>query len=142
MHKSQDKTVSAIIDKMMKKDLFSQWLGVERMDEGKGFCQLRMTVRGEMCNGFSIAHGGIAYSLADSALAFASNSHGKHAVSMETSVSHLKPLKAGDTIMAIAEEISCTNRTGVYLVRIEKENGELAALFKGVVFRKENSWDV
>jgi acyl-CoA thioesterase len=142
MHKSQDKTVSAIIDKMMDRDLFSQWLKVERTEEGKGFCRLQMTVREEMCNGFSIAHGGIAYSLADSALAFASNSHGKHAMSMETSISHLKPVMAGDTIVAIAEEVSCSKRIGVYLVRIEKENGELAALFKGVVFRKETGWDV
>ena len=68
---------TAIIDAMMKKDLFSQWLGIERVEERVGYCKLKMTVRPEMCNGFEIAHGGITYSLADSALAFASNSNGR-----------------------------------------------------------------
>lgn len=133
---------AAIIDAMMNKDAFSQWLGVERIDEGKGFCKLRMTIRAEMCNGFNIAHGGITYSLADSALAFASNSQGRHAVSVETSISHIIPLKTGDVIIATATEKSCSNKIGIYEVRVEKENGELAALFKGMVFRKETGWNV
>src|SRR3982074_15384 len=99
---------------MMEKDLFSQWLGVERMEEREGYCKLKMTVRAEMCNGFEIAHGGITYSFADSALAFASNSHGKQAVSIETSISHILPLRQGDTIIAIAEEKNCSNRIGIY----------------------------
>lgn len=130
-----------ITDRMMAADLFSQWLGVERLGEDKGYCQLRMTVRAEMCNGFSIAHGGITYSLADSALAFASNSHGRHAVSIETSISHIKPLKAGDVIIATAEEKSLGNRIGIYDVKVEREDGDLVALFKGTVFRKETEWD-
>jgi acyl-CoA thioesterase len=72
---------SEIIDGMMEKDYFSQWLAVERLEEGVGFCNLKMKIRKEMCNGFEIAHGGIAYSIADSALAFASNSHGVKALS-------------------------------------------------------------
>src|SRR5215213_6284087 len=103
-----------IVDHMINKDLFSQWLGIERLGEGAGYCKLTMTVRHEMCNGFGIAHGGITYSLADSALAFASNSHGRHAVSIETSISHLQPLKPGDVLIATAEEKSCSNRIGVY----------------------------
>ena len=66
-----------IVDTMYQNDAFSQWLGIEIIDVYEGFCQLKMTVRKEMLNGFQIAHGGIAYSLADSALAFASNSHGR-----------------------------------------------------------------
>lgn len=127
---------------MMEKDLFSQWLGVERVEERKGYCKLKMTVRPEMCNGFEIAHGGITYSFADSALAFASNSHGRQAVSIETSISHIQSLKSGDTIIAIAEEKNCSNRIGIYEVRIEKTNGELMALFKGTVFRKDSEWEV
>ena len=126
----------------MEKDLFSQWLGVERLEEGEGYCKLRMTVRDEMCNGFEITHGGITYSLADSALAFASNSHGRQAVSIETSISHIQPLKSGDIIIAIAEEKNCSNRIGIYEVRIEKANGELVALFKGTVFRRDKEWQV
>jgi acyl-CoA thioesterase len=134
--------ITAIVDAMMSKDYFSQWLGIERLEEKEGFCKLRMTVRPEMCNGFEIAHGGISYSLADSALAFASNSHGRQAVSIETSISHLKPLKAGDIIIATAEEKSRSSKIAIYDVRVEKENGELAALFKGTVFRKETEWNV
>jgi acyl-CoA thioesterase len=133
---------TAIIDAMMSKDYFSQWLGIERLEEKDGFCKLKLTIRSEMCNGFEIAHGGISYSLADSALAFASNSHGRQAVSVETSISHIKPLKAGDVIIATAEEKSCTNKIAIYEVRVEKENGELVALFKGTVFRKETEWNV
>lgn len=133
---------TAIVDAMMNKDYFSQWLGVERLEERDGFCKLKMTIRKEMCNGFEIAHGGISYSFADSALAFASNSHGRHAVSIETSISHIKPLKTGDVILAIAEEKSRSNKIAIYEVRVEKENGELVALFKGTVFRKETEWNV
>jgi acyl-CoA thioesterase len=140
---SDSKTrATAIIDAMMSKDYFSQWLGIERLEEKDGFCKLKMTIRPEMCNGFEIAHGGISYSLADSALAFASNSHGRQAVSVDTSISHIKPLKAGDVIIATAEEKSCTNKIAIYEVRVEKENGELVALFKGTVFRKETEWNV
>jgi acyl-CoA thioesterase len=133
---------TAIIDAMMQKDYFSQWLGIERLEERDGYCMLKMTIRPEMCNGFDIAHGGISYSLADSALAFASNSHGRQAVSVETSISHIKPLKAGDVVIAMAEEKSCTNKIAIYDVRIEKINGDLVALFKGTVFRKETEWNV
>lgn len=141
MSDSKSKT-SAIVDAMMSKDYFSQWLGIERLEEREGFCKLRMTVRKEMCNGFEIAHGGISYSFADSALAFASNSHGRHAVSIETAISHIKPLKTGDVIIATAEEKSRSNKIAIYDVRVEKESGELVALFKGTVFRKETEWNV
>ena len=125
-----------IIDRMMEKDYFSQWLGVERVSEGEGFCTLRMQIRKEMCNGFEIAHGGISFSFADSAFAFAANSRGRVAVSMESSVAHIKPLRTGDIILAIAEEKHVGKRTGHYDVRVQKENGDLMALFKGTVFIK------
>ncbi len=133
---------SRIVDRMMNRDFFSQWLGIERLEEGAGYCKLKMVVRYEMCNGFGIAHGGTTYSFADSALAFASNSHGRQAVSIETSISHIQPLKPGDVLIATAQEKSCSNRIGVYEVRVEKDSGELVALFKGTVFRKETEWDV
>jgi len=125
-----------IIDAMMDKDYFSQWLGVERLEEAEGFCKLRMTIRKEMLNGFEIAHGGITYSFADSALAFASNSGGRQSVSLETSISHIKPLKTGDIIVATAREKSANKRIAIFEVTVEKENGELVALFKGTVYIK------
>jgi acyl-CoA thioesterase len=132
-----------IVDAMMEKDHFSQWLGIVRLEEREGYCRLQMVVRPEMCNGFGIAHGGITYSLADSALAFASNSKGKHALSIETSISHIAPLQAEDGIVAIAEEKSFGNKVAIYEVRIEREeDGALVALFKGTVYRKSIEWEV
>jgi acyl-CoA thioesterase len=95
-----------------------------------------------MCNGFDIAHGGITYSFADSALAFASNSSGKHAISIETSISHIKALKAGEIIIATAVEKSLGKRIANYEVKVERENGELVAWFKGTVFRKDQEWEL
>src|SRR5688572_24259157 len=131
-----DKT-KKIVDKMIEKDLFSQWLGIERLEEREGYCALKMKIRPEMCNGFDIAHGGISFAFADSALAFASNSHGRHAVSIETSISHIRSIRAGETIIATAQEKNLSNNIGIYEVTVTKENGELVALFKGTVFRKE-----
>lgn len=130
-----------ITDRMMEKDLFSQWLGIERLGEAEGYCKLKMVIRAEMCNGFGIAHGGISYSFADSALAFASNSHGRQSVSIETSISHLQPLKPGDVLIATAQEKSRSNKIAVYEVRVEKDD-VLVALFKGTVYRKEKEWQV
>jgi acyl-CoA thioesterase len=98
-----------------------------------------MTIRKEMLNGFGIAHGGITFSLADSALAFASNSNGKQSVSINTSINHIEKLIEGDIITAIAEQEVLKNKFGFYTVEIKKEN-QVVALFKGTVFRSENDW--
>jgi len=134
-------TAKEVYAQMMAKDEFTAWLGAVCVQVTKGSCCLKMTVRKEMCNGFGIAHGGIAYSLADSALAFASNSHGQHAVSIETSISHLLPLQEGDEIIATATEKNLGRKLAVYEVTVEKE-GKLVALFKGTVYRKETLWMV
>jgi acyl-CoA thioesterase len=131
---------SHIIDAMMEKDHFSQWLGIVRLEEKEGYCKLQMLIRPEMCNGFGIAHGGITYSLADSALAFASNSRGRHALSIETSISHIKPLQAEDSVIATAREISLTHKVAIYEVSLTNEEGQLIALFKGTVYRKDQEW--
>lgn len=138
----QEKALAiAVVDKMMEGDAFSQWLGIERQEERPGYCRLQMRVRDEMLNGFYIAHGGISYALADSALAFASNGHGTKAVSIETSISHVKPVRSGDILIAEATEAHVSKRTGVYHVRVWRaEDGKLVALFKGTVFRTGESW--
>jgi len=129
-----------VVDRMMAGDAYSQWLGIERLEEGAGHCTLRMTVREEMLNGFAIAHGGISYALADSALAFASNGHGQKAVSVETSISHLRPVKSGDTLTATALEDHCSRKIGLYRVEIHNQAGQLVALFKGTVYRTGEAW--
>ena len=126
---------------MMANDTFSQWLGIKILNVEEGFAQIGMTISGDMLNGHGIAHGGISFSLADSAFAFASNSHGKKAVSIETSINHLKPVLEGDELIATAEKEHISKSLGQYLVRVHRSN-ELIALFKGVVFRKEEEWKV
>ncbi|MBL7887960.1 MAG: hotdog fold thioesterase [Bacteroidia bacterium] len=129
-----------IVGKMYDNDWFSQWLGIERLEVKQGKCVLRMTIRKEMLNGFAIAHGGITYSLADSALAFASNSHGRMSVSVETSISHTESLKEGDVITAIADEMSLSNKVGVYHITVTNQNNKVVALFKGTVYRTSKEW--
>jgi acyl-CoA thioesterase len=131
---------SSIISQMFNNDRFSQWLGIERLEERAGYCKLKMVIRAEMCNGFGLAHGGITYSFADSTLAFASNSRGRHALSIETSISHLKPLFAGDIITATSKEVSVSKKLAVYIVSVAKETGELVAIFKGTVYVKDKEW--
>lgn len=134
-------TPEKIVDRMYKQDAFSQWLGIERVAIGPGSCTLKMNIREEMTNGFGIAHGGIAYSLADSALAFASNAQGQHALSIETSISHTLPLRAGDALTATATEEQLSRRIGIYRVEVRRADGQLAALFKGTVYRKSQAWE-
>jgi len=133
--------MNKIIDQMYRHDPFSQWLGILRVDEGEGYCTLEMTIRPEMLNGHGIAHGAITYALADSAFAFASNSRGRKAVSIETSINHLKPLNVGDVITAVAEETSLGHKIAIYHIRVTKGE-ELVAHFKGVVYRKEDQWNL
>ena len=129
-----------IINKMFDQDAFSQWLGIEIIDMSEGFCQLKMTVRKEMLNGFQIAHGGIAYSLADSALAFASNSHGRKSLSVETSISHTVSIKEGDVLTVATKELSLSDKIGVYLITIINQSNEDVAYFKGTVYRTSKEW--
>lgn len=130
-----------IVEHMYDRDAFSQWLKIRRLEEKPGFCILEMDVRPEMVNGFGIAHGAITYALADSALAFASNSQGRKAVSIETSINHLKPVKTGDIIRAVAEETSLSNKIGVYHIQVTRGE-DLVALFKGMVYRKDEEWNI
>ena len=129
-----------IVDTMYQNDAFSQWLGIEVVEVKDGYCKLNMTVRKEMLNGFQIAHGGIAYSLADSALAFASNSHGRKSLSVETSISHTVSVKEGDSLIAVSNEISFSPKIGIYLISIKNQNEQEVALFKGTVYRTSKKW--
>jgi acyl-CoA thioesterase len=129
-----------VVHHMLTHDAFSQWLGIELLRVAPGRNVLQATVREEMLNGFTIAHGGITYSLADSCLAFASNSYGIKAVSIETSISHTKPVKAGDVLTATAQEMSLTNRIGIYQIHVTNQRGEVVALFKGTVYRTGKPW--
>src|ERR1700741_4682927 len=129
-----------IRNKMYANDAFSKWLGIEIINVGTGTCKLKMKVRKEMLNGFAIAHGGITYSFADSALAFASNSHGKKAVSIETSISHTQSVKEGDDLIAVATEQHISDKIAVYQITVTNQENKTVALFKGVVYRTQKDW--
>jgi acyl-CoA thioesterase len=124
-----------VVDKMMADDAFSRWLGIEVIDIRPGHSKITMEVRPEMNNGFSITHGGIAYSLADSALAFASNSHGRVAVALETNISYIKKVTKGDTLTATAQELSLGNTIAVYNVNVRNQDDANIAIFRGTVYR-------
>lgn len=93
---------------------------------------IQMQVREEMLNGFGLIHGGIAFSLADSALAFASNAYGRLSVALECSISYPAPVNNGDTLTATAEELSLTNRIGVYQITISNQQGVKVAFSKAL----------
>ena len=136
MHSAED-----VVNHMMVNDAFSRWLGIEVLDNSAGHSKIQMTVRQEMTNGFNITHGGIAYSLADSALAFAGNGRGTHAVSIETSIAHTKPAHMDDLLIAEAVEKSHTKRFGIYEVTVKNQREELIALFKGTLYRTGKEWE-
>lgn len=131
-----------VVDKMYENDAFSQWLGIKRIEDGAGTSVLQITVRKEMLNGFYILHGGITYSLADSALAFASNGNGRKAVSVETSISHTHACKEGDVLTTNTKEMSLSNKIGVYQITITNQEDKTVALFKGTVYRTSKNWEV
>lgn len=120
---------------MMADDAFSQWLGIEVVNIKRGYAKLEMTIRDEMVNGFNVSHGGIAFSLADSALAFASNSYGRVAVAMENNISFIKKADSGDILTAETEELSIGRRIGVYNISVTNQDDKQVALFRGTVFR-------
>ncbi len=124
-----------VVDHMMENDFFSQWLGIELLNVSEGYSLIRMTVRKEMVNGFGIAHGGIAFSLGDSAFAFACNNRNNLSVALDVTTSFIKAVNIGDTLTAEAKEIHNGRSTGVYLVTITNQRDEQVALFKGTCFR-------
>ncbi len=129
-----------IVHKMFDNDAFSKWLGIELIEIGEGVSVLRMKVRKEMLNGFDVLHGGITYSLADSSLAFASNSYGRKSMSIETSISHTLPCKEGDVLTTKTVERSLTNRIGIYDISVLNQDNKVVALFKGTVYRSDKEW--
>lgn len=124
-----------VVDGMLAKDEFSRWLGVDVLQIKPAFCICRMLVRKEMLNGFGVAHGGIVFSLADSAFAFACNTQGRIAMSIENSITYPASVHPGDILTAVAEEESATNRLGFYRVQVTNQREEIVALFRGTVYR-------
>lgn len=126
--------------KMLSQDAFSTWLGIEILECEIGRCRVAMTIRKEMLNSMGKAHGGISYALADTAFGFAANTHGKFAVSIETSINHIEALEEGDYLVAESVIETVKNRLGFNIVEV-KRGAELVALFKGIVYRTQKDWE-
>ncbi|MEO7308347.1 MAG: hydroxyphenylacetyl-CoA thioesterase PaaI [Ferruginibacter sp.] len=130
-----NKTPGEVVAHMMEHDLFSQWLGIEVLDVKEGYSKIKMTVRKEMINGFGIVHGGIAFSLSDSAFAFACNNRNNLSVALDTSINFTKPVHVGDVLTAETKELHNGKSTGLYHITIKNQNDHIVALFKGTCFR-------
>ncbi|MEO8174732.1 MAG: hydroxyphenylacetyl-CoA thioesterase PaaI [Sediminibacterium sp.] len=131
----KDKFAEQVVSHMMEHDLFSQWLGISVLQIKEGYSKIQMQVRKEMINGFGIVHGGIAFSLADSAFAFACNNRNNLSVALDTSINFTKAVQVGDTLTAEAKENHNGRSTGLYFITITNQNNEAVAHFKGTCFR-------
>jgi len=127
---SPDDLARACADAMWKEDDASSGLGMKIVDIGAGRATLTMTVRPDMVNGQRIAHGGFIFTLADSAFAFACNSHNEKSVAAQGNITFIKPGKLGDRLTATAREISRGGRSGIYDVRVTSGD-EVIAEFRG-----------
>jgi len=125
----------SVVDHMMENDFFSQWMGVEVLEVKEGYSRIRMTIRKEMVNGFGIVHGGLPFSLADSAFAFACNNRNNLSVALDVTITFTKAVNVGDVLTAEAKEIHNGRSTGVYLIDVTNQKNEHVALFKGTCFR-------
>jgi len=124
-----------LVHAMLERDEFSRWLGLEVTSVAPNAATVRMTVRPEMVNGLGVCHGGIAFSLADSALAFASNTHGRVTVSIENSIRYPAPIAPGDVLTAAAVQESAGRRLAFFNVTVTKQGGDVVGLFRGTVYR-------
>lgn len=130
-------TPEQVVSHMMKHDLFSQWLGIEVLEIREGYSKIKMTIRKEMINGFGIIHGGIAFSLADSAFAFACNNRNVLSVALDTSINFIKPVHVDDVLTAEAKELHNGKSTGLYHISISNQRDHEVAIFKGLCYRTD-----
>src|SRR6478672_5642255 len=130
-----DHLANDVVQHMIDHDLFSQWMGVEVLDVKEGYSKIKMTIRKEMVNGFGIVHGGLPFSLADSAFAFACNNRNNLSVALDVTITFTKAVNVGDVLTAEAKEFHNGRSTGVYQIIVSNQNNEQIALFKGTCFR-------
>ncbi len=128
-----------IIAQMLENDNFSKWLGIKLIKTSVGYCKLNCKVKKDVLNGFGIAHGGFTYSIADSALAFASNSTGFKSLSIETSISHIKKITENELVIVEAKLLHENSKFGYYEINLSCKK-ETIALFKGTVYKTDKKW--
>ncbi len=133
----KDELAKKVVTKMMQDDLFSKWMDVKIIKVSEGYSKIKMKLRTEMVNGFNVIHGGIIFSLADSAFAFACNNRNNLSMALDVSITFNKAAKPGDTLIAEAKEFHNGRSTGLYLINVINHNNEQVALFKGTCFRTQ-----
>ena len=131
----KNQVAKEVVNHLIENDLFSKWLGIEVLEVREGYSKIKMAIRQEMINGFGILHGGITFSLADSAFAFACNNRNNLSVALDTSINFMKPGHVGDELTAEAKEMHNGQSTGLYQISVFNQNDHLMALFKGTCFR-------
>jgi len=124
------------IKKFFKNDKFAEYVGIELLEVSKGKAKAKMEIKNHHLNGLKTVQGGAIFTLADLVFAAASNSHGTVAVSINVNISYLKSVTSG-TLIAEAKEISRNPKLATYTVHITNENGDIIAIFQGMVYRKK-----
>ena len=135
MNTEKDIKSAQVVQHMMEHDLFSQWLGIEVIEIKEGYSKIKMTIRNEMINGLGIIHGGVTFSMADSAFAFACNNRNVLSVALDTSINFIKPVYVNDVLIAEAKEIHNGKSTGLYHISISNQHDHVVAVFKGTCYR-------
>ncbi|ENO92411.1 MAG TPA: hydroxyphenylacetyl-CoA thioesterase PaaI [Thauera sp.] len=125
----------AVAAAMWSRDRAAQALGIRIEAVGPGTATLSMLVRGDMVNGHHICHGGLIFSLADTAFAYACNAYNRNTVASGCNIDFVAPGKEGDTLTAEAIERSASGRTGVYDITVRDGSGRTVALFRGKSYR-------
>ncbi|MBW8636893.1 hydroxyphenylacetyl-CoA thioesterase PaaI [Hoeflea sp. WL0058] len=128
---SAEDLAKASAEAMWREDRASQHMGMEIIDIGPGRATLRMPVQDHMVNGLDICHGGFVFTLADSTFAFACNSYNQHTVAQHCAVSFLQPARRGEMLTAVASEVHRTTRSGIYDIRVTRDDGTVVAEFRG-----------
>ncbi len=124
------------IRKFFKNDKFAEYVGIELLEVSKGRAKAKMEIKNHHLNGLKTVQGGAIFTLADLVFAAASNSHGTVAVSINANISYLKSVTTG-TLIAEAREISRNPKLATYTVHITNGNGDIIAIFQGMVYRKK-----
>ena len=135
MSATEQSLAERVVRSMLQQDTHSAWLGLEVVEIAPKRCVCRMTIRPEMVNGFGVAHGGIVFSFADSAFAFACNTHGQVTVAIDNTITYPAAIHPGDVITAVAVEEASSTRLGYYRVDVVNQRGEIVALFRGTAYR-------
>ncbi len=129
-----------VVDKMLEQDTYGKWLNPTIEKIATGYCLMKMSVRPEFLNGVGTVHGGIVFGIADTAFAYASNSHNRIAVALDVTISYPNAGQVDDVFTIEAKEIYLGGRTAIYQVTVINQQQLLIGLFQGTVFRTHKKY--